>query len=217
MRAPLCSRSILAILALCCLTLFSTPITTEADSVLAVTVNTAALVGTQVDIAFDFIDGGPPPNDNTVTLSNFLTDGTLGAVSPSGGVSGILPGAVTLTDPTFFNEYLTGITLGTGFSFQLDATTNGPGIGSLPDAFSITILDPATGLPLFSTTDPTGAGTLLLLNIDGSPSGSLSLYTAPGGQAQVTAASVSSVPEPSTFLFLGIGLSGALLLLWRKT
>jgi hypothetical protein len=119
-------REILAILTLGCIVMLSTPVKTLADSVLAVNVNTTALAGTQVDIAFDFIDGGPPSNDNTVTLSNFLTDGTLGAVSPSGGVSGNLPGTVTLTDPTFFNEYLTGITLGTDFSFQLDATTNRP-------------------------------------------------------------------------------------------
>jgi hypothetical protein len=210
-------REILAILALSCIVMFSTPVKTLADTVLAVNVNTTPLAGAQAEIAFDFIDGGPPASDNTATLSNFLTDGTLGTVSLTGSATGTLPGTVVLSDPTFFNEYLTNITLGTDFSFQLDATTNGPGSGASPDAFSITILDPTTGLPLFGTTDPTGAGTLLLLNIDGSPNGSLSLYTAPGGQAQVTAASVSAVPESGTFLLLGIGLSGALLLFWRKT
>lgn len=209
-------REILVILALGSIVMLSTPLKTLGDSVLAVNVNTTALAGTQVDIAFDFIDGGPPSDDNTVTLSSFLTDGTLGAVSPSGGVSGNLPGTVTLADSAFFNEYLTGITLGPGFSFQLDATANGPGLGSLPDAFSITILDPTTGLPLFSTTDPTGADTLLVLNMDGSANGSLSLYTAPGNQVQVIVNPVSSVPEPGTFLLLGIGLSGTLLMAWKK-
>lgn len=182
----------------------------------SIDVNTSALSGISAQLAFDFIDGGPPASDNTITVSNFITDGTLGLVSPTGGVSGTFPGIVTLSDPTFFNEYLTNITLGTSFSFQVDATTNGPSLGSLADAFSLTILDPTTGLPLFGTTDPTGANTLLLLNIDGSANGSLTVYTAPGNQVLVTAAPVSSVPEPSTFLLFGCGVIGLLLMLCRK-
>lgn len=210
-------REAVLVLALCCLGLLSAPADILAHSVVEVNVNTSPLVGTQAQVAFDFIDGGPPANDNTVTLSNFVTDGTLGTVSLTGGVTGNLPGTVTLTDPTFFNEYLTNITLETDFSFQLNATSNGPGLGSLADAFSLTILDPTTGLPLFSTTDPTGANTLLLLNIDGSSNGALQLYTAPGNQAQVTATLFSPAPEPNTFLLMGSGASGVLLLLlWKK-
>jgi hypothetical protein len=193
------------------------PTAALADSTYSVVVDTSGLSGTSAQLAFDFIDGGPPSNDNTVTLSNFLTDGTLGAVSPSGGVAGTLPGTVTLTDPTFFNEYLADITVGTDFSFQLDASINGPGLGSSPDAFSITVLDPTTGLPLFNTTDPTGADTLLVLNIDGSANGALSLYAAPGNQAQVTATLLSPVPEPNTLLLMISGVGGVLLLLRRRT
>lgn len=208
-------REVFGSLALSCLGLFFAPGNVLANG-LQVSVNTTPLAGVQAQLAFDFIDGGPPASDNTVILSSFVTDGTLGAVSPSGGVAGTFPGTVTLTDPTFFNEYLTNITLGTAFSFQLSATTNGPGLGSLPDAFSLTILDPTTGLPLFSTTDPTGGNTLLLLNIDGSPTGSLNIYGAPGNQAVVTTALVSSVPEPNTLRLIGVGIAGVLLLLRKK-
>src|SRR5271154_467342 len=87
------------------------------DSVYSVDVDTSSLLGTSAQLAFDLIYGGGP--SNTVTISDFSTDGTLGTVFPTGLVSGTLPGTVSLTDSSssFFNEYLTGLTLGTTFSF----------------------------------------------------------------------------------------------------
>ena len=52
----------------------------RADTI--VTVDTSTLAGTSAQIAFDFIDGGPP--SNTVTISGFTTDGTLGNPVPTG-------------------------------------------------------------------------------------------------------------------------------------
>ena len=78
-------------------------------SLILVTVDTSALAGTQADLAFDLIDGGPPPN--TVTLSEFTTGGTLGASSSTGDVTGAFPGVVTLADTSFFSEYLQNETL----------------------------------------------------------------------------------------------------------
>src|SRR5580704_613388 len=108
---------------LLCLGAFLASVSVRADSVYSVTVDTSAFLGTSAQLAFDLIYGGGP--SNTVTVSDFSTDGTLGAVFPSGSVSGTLPGTVTLADSSlsFFNEYLTGLTLGTAFSFALDATT----------------------------------------------------------------------------------------------
>ena len=199
-------------LLLSCLTLLLTPATLFADSTYSVSVDTSLLSGTSAQLAFDFIDGGSP--SNTITLSNFSTDATLGINSPTGGVSGTLPGTVTLTDSSFFNEYLTNISLGTNFSFLLDATTNGPDPSSIPDAFSLLLFDPITGFPLFATTDPTGANSLLTLNINGSPTGALDVYIAPGGEAVATVTPVVATPEPSTLLMLGSGL--ALVLSKRK-
>lgn len=173
----------------------------------SIDISTPFLSGTSAQLAFDFIDGGPPASDNTITISKFVTDGTLGAVSLSGGVAGTLTGTVTLTDPVFFNEYLTNTTLGTDFSFEVSATTNFPGSPNLPDAFSLSVLDPITGLPLFSTSDPTGANTLMLLNIDGTSNGTLDVYTAPGREAVVTATLVTpSLPEPGTLFLLAYGV-----------
>ena len=198
----------LLIPAVFCLTLFVSSI--RADSVqYTVALDTSAINGTSAQLAFDFISGGS--STNSVTVSGFSTDGTLGTVSPTGGVSGTLPGTVTLTDSSFFNEYLTDITLGTDISFLVSATNNPPASGFFPDAFSLSLLDPLTGLPLFATSDPTGASTLTVLSLDGSATGSLSAYTAPGGQAILTATS-TAVPEPSTLLLMANGLA---FLLWR--
>jgi len=168
----------------------------RADTI--VTVDTSTLSGTSAQLAFDFIDGGTP--SNTITISGFGTDGTLGSTVPTGGVSGNLPGTVVLTDSDFFNEYLTGITLGSTFSFILSATTNPS--ASLPDAFSLFLLDPSAEFSLVSTSDPTGSNSLLTLNIDGSAEGALSVYDA----SVTTAPANTTVPEPATLLLLGAGL-----------
>jgi len=174
-------------------------------------VNTTSLSGTSADLAFDFLYGGGTLF-NTITLSGFTTDGTLGTDGPnSGNVTGTLPGPVTLstTGGSFFNEYLTGLILGTDFSFQLDATANGPDTSSLPDAFSLFILDSTASYSLVSTNDPTGSDALLVFNIDGTAQGAMSTYSTPEDEVVVTAENATpptSVPEPSSLLLVGSGL-----------
>jgi len=138
-----------------------------------VTVDTSALAGTQADLAFDLVDGGSP--SNAVTVKRFSTDGTLGASSSKGNVTGTFPAAITLSDTAFVGEYRQAVTLGKVLSFVMEATANAPGAASFPDGFSFFLLDHATGLPLVTTSHPTGANALLLLNIG---TGSLpTLYT----------------------------------------
>jgi hypothetical protein len=182
------------------------PVNSRADTTpVTITVTTSMLAGTPADLAFDFIDGGTP--SNTISISAFSTDGVLGSPSITGGASGTLPGPIVLTDSSFFNEYLTGITLNDVFSFTFTATANGPDPTSVPDAFSIFLLDPTSGFPLFTTTDPTESNALFTFDIDGTPQGALSLYQAPGGEVTVSAGSVVPVAEPSSLLLLEFGLA----------
>lgn len=156
-----------------------------------VTVSTAAFANTSAMLAFDLIDGGPPPN--SVSITAFTTDGTLGSSQSTGSVAGNLPGQVTLSDASFFSEYLQDIVLGTMFSFMLSTAGNVADAGSIPDAFSLFVLD-ALGGALVSTDDPTGANALLLYNIG--ESDPLALYTADG--LSVTVEVVQGVPAPDT-------------------
>src|ERR1035438_9312322 len=135
-----------------------------ADVVLNVSANTTPLEGQSGYFAFDFI-GGTPVENNTVTISNFTSDATLGTLTPTGGASGsIVPGPGILNDSQFFNELLQAVTFGTTASFTLDLTTNSTS-GGLPDAFALYLLD-STQNP-FATSDPTGADSLFAINIDG--------------------------------------------------
>ncbi len=182
-----------------------------ADSLYSVNVDTSSLLGTFAQLAFDLIYGSGP--SNTVTISGFSSDGILGSVFPTGLVSGALPATVTLADSSssFFNEYLTDLTLGTTFSFTLDSTTNGPDSTSIPDALSVFLLDPSSGLPLFATSDPTGADSLFTLNIDGTPEGDLGVYTATVS-ATPGSGGPNAAPEPRTSILLAGGLA---FLIWR--
>jgi hypothetical protein len=136
----------------------------RADVLYDVTLNTSALSGITGALTFDFIDGGPP--NNSISISNFTTDGTLGATSSTGSVTGTVATGLGMTDASFFNEQQQVVTLGTSISFELDATTNLPAPGSLPDTFSLFLLDPSGTSSLVSTSDPTGADSLLTFQIN---------------------------------------------------
>jgi hypothetical protein len=182
----------------------------HANSSYDVTINTSALSGTDATLAFDFIAGGS--FSNIATISDFLTSGSAGTNGPnSGSVSGALPGTVTLSDASFFNEFLQSITLGSRISFELSATTHAPTGGALPDTFSFFILNPAASFSLLTTTDPTGADSLFSLQIDGSPNGIVASYSAtPAVSVTLTPVGTSnSVPEPSALGLMIFGLLGA--------
>ncbi len=73
--------------------------------------NTAALNGKAASLAFDFIGNDGLTSNNTVVVSNFYTSGTLGNNSFSDGITVTHPSPpgpfpVTLTDSSFFNEFL---------------------------------------------------------------------------------------------------------------
>jgi hypothetical protein len=182
----------------------------RADISYDVTINTAGLSTDNGYLILDLTSGGGP-SSNTITISDFMTDGTLGTTSNTGLVTGTLPGTVTLMDnpiSSFFNEYSTGFTFGTSISFVLDATTNGPGPGSSPDEFALFFLDSSDVNSLINTSDPTGADSLLLLDANGGSAGSPTVFTV-SGPANVSGSmtpELSTVPEPSSFLLLAVVL-----------
>jgi hypothetical protein len=189
----------------------------RADSIYDVSINTASLAGTGSTLTFDFISGGGAQS-NSATISDFATDGTLvsGGVN-SGFVSGALPGTVTLTNGAFFNEYQQGISLGSTISFQVDLTANAPSTGSLPDAFSLFLLDSTASTSLITTNDPTGSDSLLTAQVDGSSTGVVGIFsgsspavavtvTAAGGSTAAPEIDASSALSALTLLLGGLAL-----------
>lgn len=119
-----------------------------ATSIFPVAIDTTAFSGTDAVLAFNLVDGDAISN-NTAIITNFSTNGTLGAAvaDPAASVTGVLPGMTSLTDMAFFNELLQDITFGTTLAFTLTLTENFAG-GPLPDQLAFFLLD-AGGAPSF--------------------------------------------------------------------
>lgn len=127
-----------------------------------VEIESSGLAKLDIQLAFDFIDGGPPPN--TVTLGPITSVGgkQLPSFVAAGAVTGSDPGPWVFNDTFSYSSLVIPFApLGASASFSF-ATTDGPAEGLSPDAFSFFLLDPLTGLPL-PTTDPSGA--LFIVNI----------------------------------------------------
>jgi len=165
---------------------------------LTVTVGTTPLSGASATLAFDFIDGDGIVN-NSVTISNFQSDGALASPGTTGDVSGTLPGPVTLSDTQFFNELLVPLTLGTSVSFNLDYSNSE---GSPPDSFSLFLLDPSA-INSLVTTDLAG-NALLQIQMDGTTT-NLSLAGSNTPAISVSTNSVVPTPEPPSGVLLGVG------------
>ncbi|HKE84701.1 MAG TPA: PEP-CTERM sorting domain-containing protein [Vicinamibacterales bacterium] len=175
-----------------------------------ITVDSTFLSGNPAVFIFDFIDGGPP--DNEVTLSALISSGVPASPSYIGNLAAIGTGQWTFSDAggSFFNELqLPFVTMGPSVSFSFTTTDNAPGPGSLPDAFSFFVvsIDDFT-TPLFTTSDPTGANALLLFNLGQGASG-LSVYghDQSGFSIQVREPGVppEQVPEPSSLALFAFG------------
>lgn len=172
-----------------------------AATIFDVSIGTAAVSGVSGQLAFDFIQGDPP--NNAVTITNFSTNGSLGGVaSTAGGVSGALPGTVTINDTVFFNELAQFITFGTFISFRVALTDNIT--GPAPDEFAFFLLD-VTGAALVQTTDPTGADALLVIDVGGTPQPFAPLPGQPAVTVSVTPVPAAVIPEPGTFMLVGLG------------
>jgi hypothetical protein len=183
----------------------------RAQSVFDVTLDTTGLSGSTGFLAFDFIDGDGV-NNNTVSITSFLTDGVLAGTTNdnTGGASGDLPGDLSITDSSFFNESLRGLTYGTSLSFRV--TVSEAFADGTPDQFSFFLLDVLGISSVVATSDPTGANSVFVVDVTGIPGGSLQAFTttAPGVSFQI-APLQSSAPEPGTIGLVGMPLFGLFL------
>jgi len=194
----------------------------QANIMFQVHVNTTPLVGhpaAPFAINFQLNDGsGTNDANNTATISgfNFGGGGPSGAPILTGGASGDLSTSVTLTDSTFFNDFVQDFVPGSSLTFNVDLTTNADA-GPIPDLFSFTLLD-GSGFEL-PNTSPIGG--FVIVNITG-PDPTVQSYSndstipVPPGEPldipapTITLASTTPVPEPTAWL-LWTALSVALL------
>jgi len=192
-----------------------TPLTASA-TVLQFTLETPSLSGTDASLLFEFIDGDGAVN-NTITVSDFATNGTLGGpTQQQGSVTGALPDPVTLTDTGVFisDWFLQPLTFGSELNFKITLTQKRAAGSLFPDSFAVYLLenDDYFSPALFDTTDPFGLGALFAVDIAEASSGTLSTYTsiASGATATWSVDPVASVPLPSTVWLLGAGWLGGL-------
>jgi hypothetical protein len=176
-----------------------------------VTLDTTSLSGATAVLAFDFIDGGPP--DNSVMLSALTSDATQASTSSSGSVMGTGPWTFSDAGGSFLNELLVTFNpMGTALSFSFTTTDQSPAPGSVPDAFSMFVLDSTGTSPLVTTDDPTQADALFLFNLGQGPEG-LTVFSVDQSGFTVNASSVpTSAPEPGVLALL---LAGAMALFAR--
>ena len=176
-----------------------------------VQVDTSAVIGQSGFLDFQFAPGDASTQSAFVAISNFVSDGTL--VAPpdvNGGVSGSLPGALTIDNNTAFNDYFEQFTFGSSFSFSL--TLDGPalqspnGTANSGSTFGLGLFDDAQN-PIL-TTDPNGFAALVDVKLDGSTATSVFPSDSNGGAPVVQ---FISTPEPSALglsvmCILGIGV-----------
>lgn len=164
-----------------------------------VTIDTSRFAGNSSTLAFDFIGS----NGNTVWIRNFDAQGPVFPLTSSGNVQGAFPNTVSLsTSGSFFNEATLALPALAGqISFSIDLTHMGPAGGNAPDALSLYFLDPWSGLPQFPSSDPTGAGALLRLDLNGSDMGGLTIFDA--AEVSISAhPGTQNVPAPASWLLM---------------
>lgn len=181
-----------------------------------VTLNTTSLslpAATNAPYYLDFQFSGQD-NLNTATLGGFsftgLTAGLNGSITTNGVVSGDTGTSISISASGGISEWYQAINSGTlGIHFTLDLTTLAPASLS-PDQFTISILD--TNLATIPTTDSFGSIASFVINNDGTTNAT---YT--GLTPTTVSASVTAVPEPSTYILFGLGAVVLIVAFRRRT
>lgn len=145
--------------------------------------DTSFLYGEEAIISFELINGVPDVSSK-IKIEASQVDGI--SFGPTG----------FLEDTGFYNTFDQQVTLGNELVLTFDLVAGAtPVPGFFPDSFAIFLLDTTSYFPLFQTTDPTGADSLLQWDI-GTDSPSVFVV------GNYTQSSSNSIPEPPTlFLF----------------
>lgn len=181
----------------------------KADSLTQVTIDTSTLAGQTENLVFDF-DLGGGTQTNTVLITNFYTDGTLSPIyqASNAGVTGSLPGNLTFTSgQTVVEELYVTEVLGNTITFDFDSTNNAPTAGAFPDEFDVYLLDPTSSQTVLPSSDPSGAGSLLAIDLYGGAGPTFTNFSLDGGLT-LGAPSLAPAPEPAGLLLLGLVLLG---------
>ncbi|MFZ0928811.1 MAG: NF038129 family PEP-CTERM protein [Syntrophobacteraceae bacterium] len=167
-----------------------------ADSTYDFSADTYSIDGQSGYIDMQFNPGASSTGAASAVITNFISDATLGVVSPSGDVTGTLPGTVTINNTTQFNDYFQEVTFGDTVTFDLDLSS-APG-----NTFALSFFQSDGATPLLTTDLTDGYATTIDLNQTGPAVTNFS--------NQVTAEPVTTTPEPSTLLLVGstLGLAG---------
>jgi hypothetical protein len=168
--------------------------------------------GTNALLVLQLDNGGPPFQEVTATVGNFIFDNLALGASQTVGDANVPPnfpsGVVTMDNLGTLNAFLQVLQFGTGGEIFFDVSLAGPLI-TAPDGnatesgttFAVDLLDLNTDQPILPGSNP----------MDGSSAG---LVVAPGtGTVQsyedlpyVTVMPLSAVPEPSSVVILGLGV-----------
>ena len=192
---------------------------TASPIIYQVTVNTSSISGTAGSIDFNFNPGSLGMSQSaSVQVLNFTSDGLLlGGPALTGDVSGgPLPLALTFDNLTGLNDYFQGFNFGSTLFF--DVSLYGPALSS-PDgtstsgstfAFSM-FSDRAGTVPALTNNLTDGFAFTVDVNLDGTTT-----VTNFSDQTTVVPAA-DAVPEPSSFVLIGIALACCMVLcLWRR-
>jgi len=147
------------------------------DVAYLVTVDTHSVSGPPPGfIDFQFNPGPVAPNPSqpaTAKIENFTSaGGILGVPIDTGSVTGVLPGTVTMTNSTPYNDLFQAFQYGSSFSFLL--VLSGPaleapnGTASSGSTFTLSLYDSGPGCILTNQCAGTGAAGTIDINLDGS-------------------------------------------------
>ncbi|MCU1262485.1 MAG: hypothetical protein JWO80_5370 [Bryobacterales bacterium] len=171
-----------------------------------ISVDTSSLSASSGYLDFQFNPSNTPFDPATVTLVNFLSDGTLtGALADIGDVNGTLPGTVVIGNTAGLNDHTEGFTFGSFFDIFVTLDTpsvSGTAAGGSTFALGVLASD---GITPALAGDP-----LVQINLDATTGNPSITNNSPGGEAVVT-----STPEPGSPLLVATGLM-ALVGGWRQ-